>query len=263
MHIKGTFGHGLLISGSYGKMGAAILATRATLRAGVGLVTTHIPKLGYQIMQTAVPEAMVSIDQSEHIFTAYPDLEKYNAIGIGCGLDMYKESQQAIKSLLQAVKVPMVIDADAINIIAQQPELLDYLPENTIFTPHPKELERLLGTQFKDSFERLNKVRDFAMKYRTTVVIKGAFTTIVTPTGESFFNPTGNNGMATAGSGDVLTGIILSLLAQHYPCVDAAKMGVYLHGLAGDLAAAALGNESVIASDIVAYLPEAIKRITI
>ncbi len=234
---KGTFGHGLLIAGSYGKMGAAILAGKAALRSGIGLLTAHIPRLGYNIMQTALPEAMVSIDCSDLIFTEYPDLQKYNAIGIGCGLDTKLNSCRAMADLLKTVKIPMVIDADGINIIAKHRELLECLPANTIFTPHPKELERLLGCTWNNSFERLELVCKFAEKYQTTIVIKGAFSTIVTPAGNSFFNPTGNNGMATAGSGDVLTGIILSLLAQKYNCDDAAKLGVYLHGLAGDLAA--------------------------
>ncbi len=260
---KGTFGHGLLISGSYGKMGAAILASKAALRSGIGLLTAHIPHFGYNIMQTAVPEAMVSIDRSDLIFTEYPDLEAFDAVGIGPGLGTKINSCRAMADLLKTVKIPMVIDADAINIIAEHRELLEDLSADTIFTPHPKELQRLLGCSWNNSFERLELVRNFAVKNNTTVVVKGAYTTIVTSSGDCFFNPTGNNGMATAGSGDVLTGIILSLLAQNYSCSDAAKLGVYLHGLAGDFGVKALSCEGLIASDVIEYLPKAIKEITI
>ncbi|MPQ46011.1 NAD(P)H-hydrate dehydratase [Marinifilum sp. N1E240] len=253
---KGTFGHGLLISGSYGKMGAAILASRAALRSGIGLLTSHIPRLGYDIMQTAVPETMVSIDRSDIIFTEYPELEQFKAIAIGPGIDKKQNSYKAMIDLLKEVKVPVVVDADAINIISEHAELKEDLPMGCVFTPHMKEFERLVGKS-NDSFTRNNMQREFAREHGLTMVLKGAYTAIACPEGSCYFNPTGNPGMATAGSGDVLTGIILSLLSQGYPSKIAAIIGVYLHGLAGDLAVGKIGVEALTAGDIVEYLPKA------
>jgi NAD(P)H-hydrate epimerase len=253
---KGTFGHGLLISGSYGKMGAAVLASKASLRSGIGLLTSHIPRLGYEIIQTAVPEAMVSIDRSDIIFTEYPDLSQYNAVAIGPGIDKKQNSFKAMINLMEEVKVPMVIDADGINIIGEHPELKEHLPVGSIFTPHMKEFERLVG-KTSDSFTRNTLQRQFAKEHNVCMILKGAYTAIACPDGECYFNSTGNPGMATAGSGDVLTGIILSLLAQGYSSHIAAIIGVYLHGLAGDLAANETGYEALTAGDIVRYLPKA------
>lgn len=253
---KGTFGHGLLISGSYGKMGAAILASRASLRSGIGLLTTHIPRLGYQIMQTAVPEAMVSIDRSDIIFTEYPNLKQYKAVAIGPGIDKKQNSFKAMIELLKEVKVPVVFDADAINIIGEHPELKDDLPLGSVFTPHVREFERLVG-KTSDSYTRNCKQREFAKSHGITLMLKGAYTAICCPEGTCYFNPTGNPGMATAGSGDVLTGIILSLLSQGYSSRIAAIIGVYLHGLAGDLASEEIGVEALTAGDIIKYLPKA------
>jgi len=253
---KGTYGHGLLISGSYGKMGAAILASRASLRSGIGLLTLHIPRLGYQILQTAVPEAMVSIDRSDIIFTEFPDLSQYKAVAIGPGIDKKQNSFRAIIDLLKEIKVPMVIDADAINIIGEHPELKDDLPMGCVCTPHVKEFERLVG-KTTDNYTRNCKQREFAKLHGITLILKGAYTAISWPEGTCYFNPTGNPGMATAGSGDVLTGIILSLLSQGYSSHIAAIIGVYLHGLAGDLASEKVGVEALTASDIIDYLPKA------
>lgn len=253
---KGTFGHGLLISGSYGKMGAAVLASKASLRSGIGLLTSHIPRLGYEIIQTAVPEAMVSIDRSDIIFTEYPDLSQYNAVAIGPGIDKKQNSFKAMINLMEEVKVPMVIDADGINIIGEHPELKEHLPMGSVFTPHMKEFERLVG-KTSDSFTRNSLQRQFAQEHNVCMILKGAYTAIACPDGECYFNPTGNPGMATAGSGDVLTGIILSLLAQGYSSHIAAIIGVYLHGLAGDLAANETGYEALTAGDIVRFLPKA------
>lgn len=253
---KGSYGHGLLISGSYGKMGAAVLASRAALRSGIGLLTSHIPRLGYEIMQTAVPETMVSIDRSDLIFTEFPELEQFKAIAIGPGIDKKQNSYRAMIDLLEAVKVPMVVDADAINIIGEHSELKNSLPMGCVFTPHMKEFERLVGKS-KDAYTRNCMQREFAKAHGITMVLKGAYTAIACPEGSCYFNPTGNPGMATAGSGDVLTGIILSLLSQGYPSKVAAIIGVYLHGLAGDLAAEKIGLEALTASDIVNFLPNA------
>lgn len=257
---KGAYGHGLLISGSYGKMGAAILASKACLRSGVGLLSTHIPRLGYDIMQTAVPESMVSIDRSDIIFTEYPDLENFDAIGIGPGIDTKHNSIRALEELLEECDKPLVLDADALNIIGTKEEIKNNLPKGTILTPHMKEFERILGMS-NGSFDRNEKQRVFSKEQSIVMVLKGAFTAITDENGRCYFNPTGNSGMATAGSGDVLTGIILSLLAQGYSSLHAALIGVYVHGLAGDLAAEEIGEDALIASDIVQFLPKAWKKL--
>jgi len=253
---KGTYGHALLISGSYGKMGAAVLAARACLRSGVGLFTAHSPRKGYEIMQNSVPEAMISIDPSESVFSELPDLSPYSAVGAGPGLDKKSETQQAFKNLLQAKPGKLVLDADALNILSENRDCFSLLPENTILTPHPKEFERLSGPS-TNSYERLLKQIRFSADNNVIVVLKGAHTCISFPDGQVFFNGTGNPGMATAGSGDVLTGIILGLLAQKFSAEDAALIGVYLHGLAGDLAAAETGEYSLTAGDIINYLGKA------
>lgn len=247
---KGTYGHALLIAGSYGKMGAAVLASKACLRAGVGLLTSHIPQCGYEIVQVSVPEAMISIDSSETVFSEVPDLSAFSAIGAGPGLGQKPETAAALKSLLQANPAKLVLDADALNILSKHHDWYQLLPENTILTPHPKEFERLAGSS-ANSWERLQRQLQFSAQYEVIVVLKGAHTCITFPDGRVFYNSTGNPGMATAGSGDVLTGIILGLLAQNYSPEDASLMGVYLHGLAGDLAAAQLGQMALIAGDIV------------
>jgi yjeF C-terminal region, hydroxyethylthiazole kinase-related/yjeF N-terminal region len=250
---KGSFGHALLIAGSYGKMGAAVLASKACLRSGTGLLTSHIPQKGYEIMQISVPEAMISIDPSETVFSQVPELGSYSAIGIGPGLDKKEVTKAALKTLLQAKPKKMVIDADALNILSENKGWYSLLPENAILTPHPKEFERLAGSS-ENSFNRLKKQVDFSVANRVIVVLKGAHTSVSFPDGRVFFNSTGNPGMATAGSGDVLTGIILGLLAQSYSPEDAALIGVYLHGLAGDLAKEKVGECALIASDIIENL---------
>ena len=253
---KGTFGHAMLIAGSYGKMGAAVLASKAGLRSGVGLLTCHVPQRGYEIMQNSVPEAMISIDPSESVFSELPDLSANSAIAAGPGLDKKPETGEALRSLLRTNPQKLVLDADALNILSENREWYSLLPENTILTPHPKEFERLAGTS-ANSFERLQKQIAFSVEHRVIVVLKDAHTSISFPDGRVFFNSTGNPGMATAGSGDVLTGIILGLLAQKYTADDAALIGVYLHGLAGDLASTETGQYSLIAGDIINHLGKA------
>lgn len=257
---KGTFGHGLLIAGSYGMMGAAILGAKAALRTGIGLVTSHIPRLGYEIIQTAVPEAIISIDKSDTAFTDFPELGKFNAVAVGPGLGCDEISGKALNDLLKKANIPLVIDADALNIISANKELLDIIPENSILTPHPKEFERLAGS-YKDNFSRNKAQVEFAKKHKIYVVLKGAYTTIACPDGTCYFNTTGNPGMATAGSGDVLTGIILALMAQYYTPGDAALIGVFIHGLAGDIAAEETGESALIASDIVNYISGAFLKL--
>jgi len=253
---KGTFGHALNISGSYGKMGAAVLSSKACLRSGAGLVTCHIPKVGYQILQTSVAECMISIDDHEHFFSTVPNLEFYNAIGVGPGIGLEKQTQNVLKLLIQNSSVPLVLDADAINILGENKTWISFLPPDSILTPHPKEFERLAG-KTRNDFERLALQREFSVKNNVYVVLKGAHTCVSTPKGKCFFNSTGNPGMATAGSGDVLTGIILGLLAQNYTSFDACILGVYLHGLAGDIAAEKISPESMIAGDIIKNLGNA------
>jgi NAD(P)H-hydrate epimerase len=250
---KGTFGHCLLIAGCYGMMGAAVLAAKACLRSGTGLVTGHVPRFGYKILQTTVPEALISIDESDIIFTAVPGLEPFSAVGIGPGLGCKPNTGRAIQELIESVKVPMIMDADALNILSEHPEWISLLPEGTILTPHPREFERLAG-KAENGYARVRMQIDFATKHNLIVVLKGAHTSIACPDGSCWFNTTGNPGMATAGSGDVLTGIILSLLAQGYIPRDAAILGVYLHGLAGDLALESSSEESLIAGDIIESL---------
>ena len=257
---KGTYGHAMLISGSCGRMGAAVLASRGCLRSGVGLLTVHVPRLGNDILQTAVPEAMLESDQSDILFSEVPDLSPYSAVGAGPALGTRSNSQKALHTLITTAKIPLVLDADALNMLSLHPEWYDELPEDTVLTPHPKEFERLAGPA-ENGYQRVHKALEFAVKYKVIVVLKGAHTAITTPAGEVWFNMTGNPGMATAGSGDVLTGIILGLLAQRYEPAAAAMIGVYIHGLAGDLAREERGEEALIASDIIENLGGAFKKV--
>lgn len=257
---KGSLGHALIIAGSYGKMGAAILACKACLRAGVGLLTTHVPVTGYEIMQTAVPEAMVCIDESETRFCKTEEQGNYTAIGLGPGLGTRKFTISLLNNLLKNSEKPVVLDADAINILAENKEMLKDLPANSILTPHPGEFKRLVG-EWKNSFEKLQTQVNFAKEHKVYLVLKGANTCIATPKGKCYFNSSGNPGMATAGSGDALTGIITSLLAQGYSPINASILGVYLHGLAGDFAAKKFGQQAIITSDIIDNLGKAYKSL--
>lgn len=257
---KGIFGHGLLVAGSFGKMGSAVLGAKATLRAGIGLLTCHLPSGGNIIMQCAVPEAMVSADNSEKYISDDLVTDKYSAVGIGPGMGTREESQKVLYNLLMTCKKPMVIDADALNILGLNRNWFSLLKENIILTPHPKEFERLTEST-DDSFTRLKNQVEFSKNNRCTVILKGAYTSISTPEGKIYFNSTGNPGMATAGSGDVLTGIVLSLLSQGYTPENAAVAGVFLHGLAGDIAMEKSGCEALIASDIPDNLGNAFDRL--
>jgi NAD(P)H-hydrate epimerase len=258
---KGNYGHGLLIAGSIGKMGAAVLGATAALRTGIGLITCHIPRCGVEIVQNSITESMVEIDKNENYFTNSGDsFDSYDAIGIGPGLGTLTESQNGLFQLLKRCNKPMVIDADGLNILSVNKDWYSLLPAGSILTPHPKEFERLAGKS-DSSYIRLNKQIEFSVKYKCIIVLKGANTSVSTPEGKVYFNSTGNPGMATAGSGDTLTGIILSLLSQGYKAEGAAVLGVYLHGLAGDLAAKDLSYESIIATDIINYLGAAFNKL--
>jgi NAD(P)H-hydrate epimerase len=252
---KGTYGHALFVGGSYGKMGAAILAAKACLRTGVGLLSVYTPQCGNDILQMAVPEAMTIADKDFNYISLFIEsLEKYTAIGIGCGIGTEPETAKVLNHLLKEITVPLVLDADALNILSQHPDWLLSVPKHTIITPHPKEMDRLLGETSHNRYEQLQKTIAFSKKYCIFVVLKGAYTAIVCPNGEVHFNSTGNAGMATGGSGDVLCGMILSLLAQGHPPCEAAVTATFLHGLAGDLAAQQHSQESLIASDIINYI---------
>jgi NAD(P)H-hydrate epimerase len=247
---KGTYGHALLIAGSFGKMGAAVLSGKACLRSGIGLLTMHSPGCGYDILQISIPEAMAVMDNNHKTISQLPELDAYSAIGIGPGIGQDEATVKVMEQLLETIKVPLIIDADGLNILSQNRSLLDKLPENTILTPHPKEFQRLAG-ESKNEYERLELGKDFARKYRVIICLKGANTAVILPNGDIHFNSTGNAGMATGGTGDVLTGIITSLLAQKYSPEHAAILGVYEHGLAGDRAAERKGQSALIASDVV------------
>ena len=257
---KGQFGTALLMAGSYGMMGAALLAARACLRSGVGKLRVQVPAAGNEIMQISVPDAMTLPDSDPHVLSQFPDLEMFTAIGIGPGIGKHEKTANLMRELLHQAKAPLVIDADAINIMAEHPDILDLLPHNSILTPHLKEFERLTGTSHND-FERLQKLQDFCRQRNCYVVLKGAYSCTCTPRGCCYFNTTGNPGMATGGSGDVLTGIITGLLAQQYSPHEAAVIGVYIHGLAGDFAKDQLGTYALTASDIVLNLGEAFLRV--
>lgn len=253
---KGDFGHAALAAGSTGMMGAAVLSARACLRSGVGKLTCHIPSGGNAIMQIAVPEAMSKVEEGSNFITTFSQPEKYNAIGIGPGIGQHEQHAGLLEYIFQHFHHPLVIDADGLNVLAKHNYLLNKIPANTILTPHPKEFERLFG-KTTDDFQRLSLALEKAAFYNIIIVLKGHHTFIATPGGIGFFNSTGNAGMATGGTGDVLTGIITSLVAQGYEARQAAIAGVHIHGLAGDLAASLLSPEALVASDIIDYLGNA------
>lgn len=257
---KGTMGSALLIAGSYGMGGAAVLAARACLRAGAGKVTVHTPKQNNMIMQISVPEAVVQLDQDGTIFSEPVDTRDFDSLGIGPGLGTSEATAIALIAQLRRTQCPIVADADAINILANRRAWLQQLPKGIIMTPHPKEFDRLEG-HCADSYERLSKAISAAERLSAYIIVKGHYSALCMPDGHVMFNPTGNAGMATAGSGDVLTGIITALLARGYKQADACVVGMYLHGLAGDLAARDLGMESLTAGDLISYLPKAFRQL--
>lgn len=245
---KGSYGHACIIGGSRGKVGAVALASKACLKVGSGLVTAYVPECGYIPLQTALPEVMVITEGEDVISNISIDIAP-TVIGVGVGLGASEKAEKALGDFLKTNQVPLVVDADALNIISKNKKLLKYLPENSVLTPHPKELERLLG-EWEDDFDKLKKVKAFTEKYNFIVVIKGAHTITVCKN-KAFVNTTGNPGMATAGSGDVLTGVITGLMAQGYDPLKASIFGVYLHGRAGDIAIEQTGYQALVASDII------------
>ena len=258
---KGNMGSALIIAGSYGMAGAAILATKACLRSGVGKAIVHTPRRNYTIMQVAVPEAVMQMDREETFFSDSVDSTDYDALGIGPGLGQSENTAIALIGQIRRTQCPIVIDADALNILANHQAWMQQLPQGIIMTPHPKEFDRLAGTPSNSAYERLSKAQLMAEHLQGYVLLKGHYSALCLPNGHVIFNSTGNSGMATAGSGDVLTGIITALLARGYDRPVACMTGMYVHGLAGDLAAKELGKESLMASDIIDYLPKAFKRL--
>lgn len=257
---KGTFGHALLVAGSYGMAGASVFAAKAALRSGAGKLTAKVPTCNKDIMQISVPEAVLSIDPGVRFISHAENTAPYDAVAIGPGLGDFNDTDTAFIELVRECKAPLVIDADGLNILAQHKSWLQQLPPKTILTPHPGEFARMAETS-NDCYRMLSDARDMAMHYNLYVVLKGHHTFINTPEGHTYINTTGNSGMATAGSGDVLTGIILGLLTQGYTQEDACRLGVFLHGEAGDSAAGRLGEESVVASDIISRIPNAFERL--
>lgn len=252
---KGTFGHALLLAGSYGKVGAAVLSARACLRSGVGLLTVQVPRCGYPVLQTAVPEAMCLPDVHQNVLTGGTEVDglapsDYSAVGIGPGIGKAPETLAMLKHLLPTLKKPIVVDADALNLLAENRELLSQLPPNSLLTPHPKEFERLTQ-KWDNDYQKLDLLREFAKKYRVVVVLKGAYSAVATPDGDVHFNSTGNPGLSTGGTGDVLTGVLTALLAQGYDPIEVAVLGVFAHGLAGDRVAEQRGPIGMTASDVV------------
>ena len=239
-----------------------MLAAKACMRSGVGLLSCHIPECGYAVLQSTVPEAMVMTDFNSLINTKVEeDLAKFKTIGIGPGLGTAPETRTLLREIFETCQNPLVLDADALNIIAMQKDLLQLIPAGSILTPHPKEFERLFG-ETKNDFERIQLAQQKSKELNVIIVLKGHHTLIAMTDGKGFFNNTGNAGMATAGSGDVLTGILTGLLAQGYSPAEAAILGVYLHGLAGDKAAKQFSMEAMLAGDIIHNLGAAFLALT-
>ncbi len=258
---KGNMGTALIVAGSYGMAGAAILATKACLRSGAGKVIVRTPRRNNDVMQISVPEAIINPDHDEKYFSETVDSDDVDAMAIGPGLRQQENTAIALISQIRRTQAPTVVDADGLNMLANHRAWLQQLPKNIIMTPHPKEFDRLNGSPCADSYERLSKARDMAEHLHAYIILKGHYSALCLPNGNVIFNSTGNAGMATAGSGDVLTGIITGLLARGYKHADACAVGMHLHGLAGDLAARQLGMESLMASDIIQFLPQAFKRL--
>ncbi len=257
---KGTFGNALLIAGQYGMAGAALLAAKSCLRSGVGKVTVCTPQMNNNILQATIPEAVLKLDPADTIFTQAIATDGYEAMAIGPGIGTEKATALAFIEQVTHSRIPLVIDADGLNILAHHKSWLNQIPANAILTPHPAEFKRISNAR-NDDYSLLDEACNMAKERQIHIILKGHHTAVCTPSGKIYFNATGNSGMATAGSGDVLTGIITALLAQKYPAETACLLGVYLHGSAGDIAAETLGEDSLMASDIIEALPRAFKKL--
>lgn len=247
---KGTYGHALIVAGSFGKIGAAVLSAKACLRSGVGLLTMYIPKCGYSILQTSIPEAMVICDKHEKMISTPIFFNHYNVVSIGCGIGTNEKTCKALKNIIRDYTKPMVIDADAINIISENKNWLKWIPAESIFTPQSIEFERLVGKSGNED-ERHILQMEFSKKHKVYVILKGHYTYITCPNGNMYSNTTGNAGMAKAGNGDALTGMLTALLAQGYTSEQVCIAGVYLHGLAGDIAVKETSEYSLLANDLI------------
>ncbi len=257
---KGSYGHALIIAGRHGMMGAAVLAGKASLRGGAGLTTVGIPAFDSGILQTAVPEALIQIDKSDTEFSNVPELDGYQAIACGPAIGKTADTAEALHELIQKAKVPLVLDADALNILAEHIEWMKFLPAGSIITPHPKEFDRLAGVS-GDMYSRHLKQLEFAKQFQVIVVLKGAHTIISAPDGNSYINTSGNPGMASGGTGDVLTGLLVSLIAQGYTSLNASLISVFVHGFAGDIVLETSSVEALIAGDIIENFGKAFRRI--
>lgn len=259
---KADYGSALLVAGSYGMMGAAVLSARGALRAGAGKVSVHAPMCGYEILQSSVPEAMfiADSDSSKLVVGSIKPEHDYSAIGLGCGLGTHENTVNALEKFLQSRTRPVVLDADALNCIAKRPSMLSDIPVLSVLTPHAGEFDRLFGNNPTDE-ARLLKAIDVAHYYNITILLKGHYTALVRPDHKVYFNSTGTPAMATPGSGDVLTGVITSLMAQGYKPEVSALIGAFVHGLAGEIAAEANGDYGVTAGDIAANIGVAIKSL--
>ena len=257
---KGSFGHAALVTGSYGMMGAAVLAAKACMQTGTGKLTCYVPSCGYEIIQLAVPDAMCKVS-GEKMITEIGSLAGYDAIGIGPGIGNHKGSSALLHEIFMLDTIPLVLDADALNTLAADKKLLSEIPADAVITPHPKEFERLFGTTAND-FERLQLAIKKATELNIYIVLKGHYTAIITARGKVYFNNNGNAGMAKAGMGDVLTGLITGLLSQQYSLPEAAMLAVYLHGSAGDIAASKYSQRSMQASDLINCIADAWKLLT-
>ncbi len=257
---KGTNGHALLIAGSYGMMGAAVLSTQAALRSGSGLVSTYVPSKGVDVLQIAVPQAMVIPDTSPEYIRAISMSKPFDAIGIGPGLGNHQDTRTAIGQFISSCKQPLVIDADALNCIAAEPSLQVHIPEGSILTPHLGEFKRLVG-EWQTDEEKMKKLQQLSKATKSIVVLKGPNSCVASPDGALIFNTSGNEGMAKGGSGDVLTGVLTAFMARGYSAYEAAVIGVYVHGKAGDLAANEFGKISMNALDLIHQLAPVFKQI--
>mgnify|MGYP000997443198 CR=1 FL=1 len=257
---KGTLGNTLLIAGSYPMMGAAVLAAKGAIRSGTGLLSVHVPRKLKEMIHLSVSEALVEVDRNEFCFSGVDNLFRFQAVGIGPGIGTSPVTAEGIRQLLSVWRGKIVLDADALNLLASNPGLLELLPEGAVLTPHPKEFERLAGKSVND-FERLNKLSIFANQYRVNIVLKGAHSVIATPDRRLFFNMSGNPGMAKGGAGDVLTGVLLALAANKLNLLDLLRIGVFAHGLAGDCVAEKEGRRGCCAGMIAERMGEAWKRL--
>lgn len=258
---KGDYGRILIAGGSYGKIGAPALSIKATLKTGGGLVTGFIPECGYTAIQSSIPEAMVMTSGDEtHLTDKEIDPSQFDALAIGPGLDTHSRAWGALEALLEKSSEPLVLDADALNILAAKPELFEKVPAQSILTPHPGEFSRIAG-KADNGFEQIERASELAHKHQLNLLLKGAYSVLITPKDQRFFNSTGNPGMASGGSGDVLTGILASLLARGLAPDQAGLLGMYIHGISGDYAAYEKGEEGMTATDIIEALPKAMMQV--